>query len=261
VGKYDLYTTFDDPIPYEKDGKKLLFYPVSVRKYYNFMVSSEVLQLEKNTDTNLTLEEKLKRISENYLDFVFSTANAQNQNIMKLKVLLSLCLKMDEKNTDINFGYDKNSKAVFKVWETMYDGTDFDKIRDIITEQNLVEVPDESIQKELRDKLEEAERFKAKMNGVKMGTLEELLICVMISAPFAKIEDVYNLSIRKFKKILDRVDAKLTYEIYTSAAMSGMVEFKDKSVLRHWMANLDKKKYSDVMVSTEEMISKGLTPK
>jgi hypothetical protein len=95
VGKYDLYTTFDDPIPYEKDGRKLLFYPVSVRKYYNFMVASEVLQLEKNTDTNLTLEEKLKRISENYLDFVFSTANAQNQNIIKLNVLLSLCLKMD----------------------------------------------------------------------------------------------------------------------------------------------------------------------
>ena len=261
MGKYDFYTTFDDPIPYEKGQKQLLFYPVSVKNYYSFAIVSDVLLLEKNSELGLTAEEKIKRISLTYLDFLLGMATTENKIIDKLTLLLIICLRMEKENTEIDFGYDKNGKTIFKIGNNIYNGGDFEEIKNIIAEQNMLDIPDESIQKELRDKLEEAERFKLKMSGIKMGTLEDLLICVMISAPFARIEDVYGLSIRKFKKILDRVDAKLNYQIYNTAAMSGMVEFKDKSILRHWMTNLDKKKYSDVMVSTEEMVSKGLTPK
>ena len=250
---YDIYTTFDDPIPY----KKLLFHPVSIRKSFIFSAVSEILLLEKNADKNLSPEEKIKRISMGYLDFLYSLATEENQYILRLKVLLSLCLKMDEKKDNTRMGYDKDNKAVFEINGDIYNGADFEEMRNIISEQNMLELPDETIQKELRDKLEEAERFKAKMKGgVKMGSLEDLLICVMISASFAKIEDAYSLSIRKFRKILDRADAKLSYQIYT--ILSGTVDFKDKSILKHWMADLSKKKYSDVMVSTEEMVSKGL---
>jgi len=35
---------------------------------------------------------------------------------------------------------------------------------------------------------------------------------------------VYDLPLRKFIKLLQRVDAKLHYEIYMGAAMSGMVD-------------------------------------
>ena len=72
-----------------------------------------------------------------------------------------------------------------------------------------------------------------------------------------KLEDIYNLTIRKFSKILERVDYKLHYQIYKSAEMSGMVSFKDGNPFKHWMADLTKSdKYEEVKVDAEEMHNK-----
>ena len=90
----------------------------------------------------------------------------------------------------------------------------------------------------------------------KMCSLEEQMICVLISTPL-KLEDIYKLTIRKFEKILQRVDAKLHYQIYLNASMSGMVKFKDESVIQHWMNDLTKDdRYSDVKVDMDAMRNK-----
>jgi hypothetical protein len=260
MGKYDVYLTFDNPIPFEKNGKKLLFYPVPVRKIFYFSAVSDILLLEKNEDGSLSLEEKLKRISMSYLDFLFASATEENQYLPKLNVLIRLCLNKDEDESfKINMGFDKEGKAALVIGDVLCNGSDFETIREIIAEQNLIDLPDESIQKELRDKLEEAERFKSKAlgGGTKPGTMEDLLICVLISAPFKDMNDVYNMSIRKFRKILERIDVKMHYQIFVSASMSGMVELKDKSVLAHWTRDLSKKRYSDVMVNPDAIAEKG----
>ena len=82
------------------------------------------------------------------------------------------------------------------------------------------------------------------------------MICVLISTSL-KLEDIYNLTIRKFSKVLERVDHKLHYQIYLSAEMSGMVKFKDESKIQHWMADLTRKdRYSDVKIDSEKMHNK-----
>ena len=82
------------------------------------------------------------------------------------------------------------------------------------------------------------------------------MICVLISTPL-KMEDIYKLSIRKFEKILQRVDAKLHYQIYLSASMSGMVKFENENAIQHWMNDLSEKdKYADVKVDMDTMRNK-----
>ena len=104
--------------------------------------------------------------------------------------------------------------------------------------------------------MEKAEEYKMKQNAYKMCSLEEQMICVSISSPY-KLEDIYKLTIRKFSKMLQRIDHKLHYQIYLSAEMSGMVEFKNKDAIVHWMNDLSNKdKYQDVKVDMEDMNSK-----
>jgi hypothetical protein len=44
------------------------------------------------------------------------------------------------------------------------------------------------------------------------------------------------------------------------AAMSGMVEFKDKKILRHWMSDLEKEnKNDDVLLGFDEINNKIAT--
>ena len=82
------------------------------------------------------------------------------------------------------------------------------------------------------------------------------MLCVVISSSLT-LDDVYKLSIRKFAKILDRIDHKMHYEIYLSASMSGFVQFKNEDAIKHWMADLTRTdKYADVKVDKDEMQSK-----
>ena len=41
-----------------------------------------------------------------------------------------------------------------------------------------------------------------------------------------------------------------------TASMSGMVEFKDKSVLKHWMADLSSDKYANAKIDRESLQDK-----
>ena len=126
----------------------------------------------------------------------------------------------------------------------------------IICNQNLVDRPDETIQKEIRDKMQEAREMKARASGNKPAPFEDTILCLVASTNMS-LEQVYDLSLRKFIKLLQRVDAKLHYQIYMTAAMSGFVEFKDKSVLRHWMSDLEKEnKNSDVLLDFDTVKAK-----
>lgn len=163
-----------------------------------------------------------------------------------------MVLHIDD-DSSFYFGLDENQKAIFKIDGITYNSADCDEITNIIFEQNCIEHIDDTIQKEVRDAMEKAEFYKMKQNAYKMGTLEDQMVCVLISTPL-KLEDIYELTIRKFSKILARVDHKLHYEIYLGAQMSGMVKFKDENQIKHWMADLTKSdKYSDVKVDAEAM--------
>ena len=176
----------------------------------------------------------------------------QDIYLYMFKELLKMVLHIDN-DSDLWFGTDPNGKAIFKIKGVIYNSDDLDKITDIIFLQNSIEHIDDTIQKEVRDAMEKAKVYKMKQNEYKMCSLEDQMVCVLISTSL-KFEDINKLTIRKFSKILERVDYKLHYEIYLSAEMSGMVKFKDENKIKHWMADLTKSdKYEDVKVDADEM--------
>lgn len=237
---------FDEPIPY----KELLIYPVTMKDYLEFHWLVSCLLIDKNSIPDINV------ISMSYLRFLYyNAANNDEPYVYMVKMLLCMVLHIDF-NEEMSFYVDENDKAFFKVRSIAYSGSDFDEIVKIIFEQNCITPIDNTIQKEVRDALEKAEEFKMQQTKQKMCSLEEQMICVLISTPL-KLEDIYKLTIRKFEKILQRVDAKLHYQIYLNASMSGMVKFKDESVIQHWMNDLTKDdRYSDVKVDMDTMRNK-----
>lgn len=243
VEQYDYYLFYDKPISY----KDLFIYPVTMDRYLDFHFYISCLLLDKNSIPNPEV------ISMTYLQFLYYMAETTGLPYLYMfKELLKMVLHIDN-DSDLWFGTDPNGKAIFKIKGVIYNSDDLNQITDIIFLQNSIEHIDDTIQKEVRDAMEKAKVYKMKQNEYKMCSLEDQMICVLISTSL-KLEDIYKLTIRKFSKILERVDYKLHYEIYLSAEMSGMVKFKDENKIKHWMADLTKSdKYEDVKVDADEM--------
>lgn len=245
ISEYDFYLFYDKPIPY----KNLLIYPALMKDYLLFHSLVSCLLLDKNSISNPEV------ISMSYLQFLYYMANdSELPYLYMFKELLKMVLHIDDDKV-FYFGLNEKGKALFKINGIEYNSNDFDKIVDIIFIQNGIEHIDDSIQKELRDSMEKAEAYKMKQNAYKMCSLEEQMICILISTSLS-LDEIYNLTIRKFSKILERVDHKLHYQIYLSAEMSGMVKFEDGKV-KHWMADLSNKdKYADVKMDADAMHNK-----
>jgi len=252
--QYENQLTWDEPIPYisnqEINTQPLLIYPISMYNYVEFFMAINCLLIKKNQIPDI------KIISMSYLDFLLylieSNPEGQIYGSMLAKILeLSLKANPNEINVvkDEN-GFIKlnikiktviNNEDVINIF-TINAG-DFDVIKDIICYQNVPYFDDSYIDPELEKALKETEEFKNK-NAKKRGSLEDQIVCVTISS-FYKIDEIKNLTIRKFAKILERVDYKLHYQIYKSASMSGMGEFKGD--IDHWMSDLTPDKYGNVV--------------
>ena len=246
IDAYSSYLYYDTAIPY----KELLIYPVKMDKYLDFHFFVNCLLLDKNSVPSPEV------ISMTYLQFLYYMSNTTEMPYLYMfKELLKMVLHIDDDQA-FKFGLDENKKAFFQIGDDLFFADDFEKIRDIIFVQNCIEHIDDTIQKEVRDAMEKAEHYKMRQNAYKMCSLEDQMICVLITTSL-KLEDIYNLTIRKFSKILERVDYKLHYEIYLGAEMSGMVKFENGNPFKHWMSDLTKDdKYADVKVDTEAMHQK-----
>lgn len=246
---------FDRPVQY----KKLQVFPVTMENFYEFQGYVQCLLLEKNTN--------LEGISKTYLEYLYGITEQEDKdnNLLYFDALLKLCLR--KKDLEIRYGRNKDTKKpVFIIYGSrekaikneggeIYDSSDFDELRKLICEQNDVEIPDETISKEVRDSMDEVLRFKLKQSGAIPPTLEDQVVCVMVSTGLS-LDNISKISIRKFGQLLQRVDMKLNYQIYMTAAMSGMVEFKDKSILKHWMSGVKVDKFKDTMIDIDTLKDK-----
>jgi len=250
-----LQFTFDLPVLY----KGLKLYPISLKDYIPFGAYSKCLTIDKNSIPDL------KIISMTNLEYIYYATKENIEEtpfLLLFDRLLSLCLKDDESfekmEESVNrYEYDKETgKPFFTIGGISYNSDDFDEIRNIIAEQNLVELIDENISKEVRDSLEKAREFKRKQSGTGTISLEDYIISLSVSTGWT-LDYIYTMTIRKFLKSIRRMDNLIHYKIYLAASMSGMVEFKDKSFIKHWLSQLDdENKYSDVSVDLDEIQDK-----
>lgn len=224
-----------------------------MKDYYQFHILASCLMLEKTADP-----EPMKTIPMTYLQYLFYKSNDENRLVYFLDGLLRMILgKTSNEEFPIRYWIDeKDNRPRIEIDNEIYDSTDFDNLREIIAEQNGLELPDERIQKTVRDSLEEARRYKEKLMGTKQASLEDLMIALSLYSGW-DLEKVYGMTIRKFRKSLSRANHMLYQQIYQTASMSGFVEFKDKSVLSGWLADIDNKdKYGDVIVDVEDVQNK-----
>jgi len=251
MGKYDDYITYDIPVPY----KELNIYPVRVRDYGRMNLLSQSLTLDKNSIPDA------KIISMTYLEYLYQTVKEdKTPYLFFFDLLLGMVLREDKsfaKTEDSvkRYRYDEKGKPFFEIKNKRYDSSDFEEIRKIICEQNLIDIPDEEIQKEVRDALDDAKSYKAKISGTKSGSFEDYIISIAVSTGW-KYEEIYEMTVRKFIKSIRRMDNLIHYKIYLASSMSGMVEFKDKSFIKHWLTDLEEGQYDDVSLELDKVQDK-----
>jgi hypothetical protein len=211
--------------------------------------------LEKNSIKDPMIA--MKAISMTYMEFMFSVSDNDNKLIQLFVGLLALVLKKDDDEKFIKFYTDNaTGRPLFEIDGKLYNSDDFDQLRQIIAEQNSLDLPDETIQKDVREKMEEARRFKQKINKSKTASFEEQLTALALYSGW-RLEDIYDMTIRKFVSAIIRANHMIMSNIYLTASMSGMVTFKSKDVTRGWLADLEESdKYSDVKMSLESVQNK-----
>lgn len=246
---------FDKPVPH----RNLLIYPVLMEKYFEFQIAIQSLLLEKNR--------LVEGITKSHLEYIYHllSKDKEDSNLMRLDMLLKLCLRKESPEIIKWFSDEETGKPYFIIENDKYDidnasrferydSKDIDILRLLICEQNAIELPDEKISPEVRDSMEEARRLRMRMSGTVPPTLEDMIVCVIVSTGLT-LEDIKKTSIRKFGQILQRVDSKLHYQAYLTASLSGMVEFKDKKALKHWMSGAEENKWENT-ISVEAMKGK-----
>jgi len=239
-----------------------------MRNYHLFYYYADCLLLENDAKPN---EEVLKKmnismveyqkaiLTMGYLEFLYFSATKENDLINKLYGLIVLSLRKEEDKTfTFDVGYDDNNKAILTINGEIYSSKDFDEIRMIISEYNDIKLPNMNTQKEIREAIKKKKKISS--GNSKQADIEDLIVALSSSTGF-ELEYIYNLSIRKFSKMLERVDAKLHYTMYATASMSGMVDFKDKSFVskHYWLADLKTDELDDILISLDS-VKENLSP-
>jgi len=224
---YEYELTYDKSIQY----KDLVISPVRMHEYLNYYIAINCLLFKKNNTADT------KIISMSYLDYLFYLINSSEDNRIYLHMLYEIfriCCGL--KYEEIKYSVDEKGKTKLYFKDIEYNKKDFDEIKRVILYQNSPDYDDSYIDPNLEEAINEANRLSSSDGGE--STLEDQIICVMISTPL-KIEDIENMTIRKFIKTVKKIDAKLHYQIDKGASMSGMVEFKQP--ITHWMYSKNNK--------------------
>ena len=221
--------TFDDPIDY----KGLLLYPVSIRKINKFLQSSSVLRIQKEYIPDKEI------IKMSYLKVLMTNIDKEKEEYGEsltfdlLALCFMICMRIEE--ISIRLFMDEDGKAKLILNDVEINENDFDYLRKLILYQNLPNYDDELMNPDLKNDLEQADKIK---NGGEETEDFEHLIANLVIGTGMNIDDVKNLSIRKFYIIGQVMDRKLHYSIYKQASVGGFVEFK-QPITHYLKKNID----------------------
>ena len=260
--------TFDKPVKFLEG---LTLYPVTVRNYNEFLSCSACMTLNKNEDpmgitmTNLAYliskmtDKEMGRITtlqfSRLVELIFKLKNgikckkcgrvySYREYIDKLQSQVQ-----DEQNQEAGIvcddcgceefmeviKYQTNPQTNQK--ELVIDGVvvgneDFNRLRQIVLYQNLPDYQDDSwVDSQLKADEEKKRELLRKKNNVS-ATLEKKIVCVSAKSCY-KIEELYDMTIRKFLMLLTAIDDALTYEATRVGMMTGMVSMKEPP--EHWI--------------------------
>jgi hypothetical protein len=230
--------------------KNVNIYPIRMKDCMSFYECSTCLIIEQNKSQDI----KLLKMS--YLYFLCYLSNVGvdekgksfNYLITYLYKLLKLVfqkdcdIKINEATDAITIHLlDNDSK------ETILSEQDFNKIKKIIIKNNLIRYSEDILDVELEQKIKEAEEFLSSKNSDN-ATLEESILS--FAASMNKFpQEIMELTIYQFKKILERKNLLKTWEVYLYPAMKGGEQDK----IKHWLSHIPEKgMYDHVIMSMDE---------
>lgn len=245
--EYEPQITNDDPIAVKTlftpvGNMELLLYPVTMDKYYDFMLFSTIISLNKNNTNDI------KIIKMSYLEFLLYLVDMELSLPIEERLYSNLLYGLIELVTqkhDVKIIYDTKSIVIdgFRL-----SSKEFELFRGIVLAQNKVNYKESNINPELQKELDEANRLRT--NGRKPITLEKQMITLTLNSAMS-LEDVKKLTIRKFDIAMEMMDRVMSYKIDKTAERSGNVKFKND--ITHY---LFEEKERDQLISADSFTSK-----
>lgn len=226
--KYVVPLTFDNPI---KLGE-LLLHPVLLKDYYTFMMYSEILMIKKDRIPDA------KIISMSYMEYLCSLLLEENElkleektRTIQLLGLFNLILR--EKVTNFGIKKDKFDRLIFYINDFEFTHKLFDDFKDIVLLQNLPLYRSMDLNPILEEELKRADEIR---NGnSKSVSFEKRMVSACVNTGMS-LEDVENMTLRKFILLENMKEKEIMYCIQTSASMSGFVKF-NSNVLHYLQEN------------------------
>lgn len=236
--------------PTEYRGVK--FYPLYVDNYNTYSLMLQLLGFSKNSINDINI------IHMSYLKFILF--EVKYDNIDSLELLLQLlervtkkqltreCILFKPKNKVIQSIDDIDNIAI-KFDNVMFNQTDFDKIREIILEQNGVSLDYiNQYDPTLEDKLVYTQKGIAPIDFDE----EILSFSAYMKMP---LNEIRKYTFYQFKKTLSRINLLVDYQMFKPLEVSGQISFKDGSHINNWL-NHEKPKgrYDSILVSKDKFI-------
>lgn len=240
--------TVSDVFGKPRKYKGLDLHPIKMRDCEEFYDVVQCLMLPKNATQDINI------LRMSYLQFLMLiSTNELTFLIDKLIRLLELVLKTDDFRFHLN---DKNKFEIIIKNEIVIRERDFDKIKTMISEQNLVDIDDDFIHPEVKKQIEDAKEFLHKHGNQTAGIDQQIIAYhCMSKLPYFEIAE---LTIYQFQKGLTRFDHILGAEAILNARYSGFVEFKENTTLPHWLGHIeDVHKDDGIKLNAKQFIDKA----
>lgn len=232
------YFTFDLPVDYQlKNGTAIKIYPVSLLDSVNFLLSINVLTIDKNSSDNIDI------IQMTYLQFLREKILLEELNISRFSILLSLCLHINQ----FKFALDgKNHILLVDINNpnVCINAKDFDEIKRIICYQNMLHYDDTYIPPDLKKAMAEVDELKSK--GHVNPTLERQMAIITSHCGISK-QDQMNMTLRSHSALFEEVCGEVEY-----LGLKAIATYGGKGDMVEWIRPKAKSKYDGYFTSDEE---------
>ena len=145
----------------------------------------------------------------------------------------------------------KTKKHVLCVDGQVIDKDAYNRLRYIVLYQNFPDYRDDSwVDPEIKKDYEERIKLDRQKNDA-YATLEKKIVGVSVATHFS-LQEIYDMTIRKFVMVLTTVEDLINYKIMKTASMSGFVSWPKDHPIEHWLYKPDKDMFGDAYKSLDE---------
>lgn len=240
----------DYPVPFYG----LYVYPIQVDMFRYFHILANCLMILKNELGDV------EAISMSYLRFLLRQAEkGKPENLVQLIELLKVCFHLGDKCIIDDVEVDSiepmigtDNKGYIRINNITINSAQFDELKEIICNQNGLELPDETIHPDIRKAYEEAEAFRRKKADTKMCSFSDQMN-VVIAQGIPKSE-VLKMTIRTFGKLMERIGLIIDYEL--SVILSPNMDKTAQKKIKHYLADTSGDRYKDLKIDYDEFSQK-----